>query len=85
MIAEEIEVLAATPNVSVSLQIESFRGTGWVGGVVRNGVLAHYTCFLSDSKREGELMSVRWAAAFTAAPPYLFDRPAGTVQLSTVN
>lgn len=54
MIAEEIEVSAATPNVSVSLQIESFRG----GGVGREAgeaweegaALAHYTRFLSDSR-----------------------------------
>lgn len=57
MIAEEIEVSAATPNVSVSLQIESFQGGrwrkgGWGGGEAgeEGAVLAHYTRFLSDSR-----------------------------------
>lgn len=49
MIAEEIEVWAATPNVSVSLQIESFQG----GKREReSAALAHFTRFLSPTLEE---------------------------------
>lgn len=93
MIAEEIEVSAATPNVSVSLQIESFqgwgggRGDGGEVGEEEGGSLITLVFSLRLSRSERGLMRLRRAASFKVTRrlpgPYLFDTPAGTVQLST--
>lgn len=65
MIAEEIEVPAATPNVSVSLQIESFQGgrrrKGGGGGCSARSL---HSLSLRLSRSERGLMRLRRAAAF---------------------